>query len=293
MVIKRLHLELSTNCNLKCPFCLHRTSGNYSIDFDSLCSNVLNKEYLYETRCIDLIGAYGDSIFHPRFMEIAERIVQETSEECLIQIATNGNAHDGYWWRNLAILLEGRGYVVFTLDGLKGSHELHRNSDFDTVYGNMSEFISSGGKAVWKFIVFEHNQHQIGIARQKAIDLGAEFHIQMSREYNTILRTPTIDVREAKTNDNKSCSFLEDSYYVGADGIVSPCCLYSTFDRIPTLFDSFTSKQKIAFLKNLKYLNIADNNIKEIVSSDYFKQIRSSLGSFEICKNNCSFMEFE
>jgi hypothetical protein len=45
---------------------------------------------------------------------------------------------------------------------------------YDTVIRNAQAFIDAGGRAQWNFIVFEHNQHQIELARRLSDDLGFE-----------------------------------------------------------------------------------------------------------------------
>ena len=42
---------------------------------------------------------------------------------------------------------------------------------------NLSTFINAGGKAEWKYLIFEHNKHQVDDAKQLAKSLGVETFI--------------------------------------------------------------------------------------------------------------------
>jgi len=45
---------------------------------------------------------------------------------------------------------------------------------------NTQAFIRAGGKAQWNYIVFEHNEHQVELARQLSIDMGFETFLPRS-----------------------------------------------------------------------------------------------------------------
>ena len=63
--------------------------------------------------------------------------------------------------------------VTFGIDGLADTHFIHRpNTDFNKIISNAESFIKGGGKAVWQFIIFKNNQHQIEEAKELAKNIG-------------------------------------------------------------------------------------------------------------------------
>ena len=71
--------------------------------------------------------------------------------------------------------------VNFSIDGLEDTNQLYRiNTDYNKIIENAQAFIDAGGEAIWKFIIFEHNQHQVEQAKERAKQMGF-------REFSTLV----------------------------------------------------------------------------------------------------------
>jgi sulfatase maturation enzyme AslB (radical SAM superfamily) len=97
---------------------------------------------------------------------------------------TNGSARQEDWWIELASVL-GKGYVIFSIDGLEDTNHLYRKgTNFERIIKNAKAFIDAGGRAVWEYIVFAHNEHQVEEARNLADELGFEkFQVKKSARF--------------------------------------------------------------------------------------------------------------
>jgi hypothetical protein len=73
----------------------------------------------------------------------------------------------------MAEIIGGYGQVDFNIDGLEDTNHLYRkNTEFVKIIKNAKAYIDAGGRAVWNYIVFEHNQHQIKQAQELSDSLG-------------------------------------------------------------------------------------------------------------------------
>jgi len=169
MEVKTIHVEASTFCNSRCPLCPRNLYGynisgvypevNLSLDtFEKILINYPNRNYVYFN------GNLGDPMMNP---EIAS-LTGITS--CLTSITTNGSIGRKETWENLA---QQKIHVTFSIDGLEDTNHLYRQ---DVLWSKIMErvdwYVSAGGKATWKFIIFRHNQHQIEQARTMSKNLG-------------------------------------------------------------------------------------------------------------------------
>jgi MoaA/NifB/PqqE/SkfB family radical SAM enzyme len=91
-----------------------------------------------------------------------------------ISLSTNGSGRNPQWWSDLAKTMIGKNdYVVFAIDGLDDTNHLYRrNTNWEVIMQSVNTFIKAGGRAIWSYLVFEHNQHQVEKANSMAEKLG-------------------------------------------------------------------------------------------------------------------------
>lgn len=175
--IKALHLELTTRCNARCPMCMRNYrgsdyNGGYPLTELSLnhIKQIFNTDFLQNIESINFNGNLGDFGLARDAIKIVEYFLKNSTAN--ISIETNGSIQSPDWWAQLA---NSRITILFALDGLADTHGLYRQgTSWQKVIDNASEFIKAGGNAVWKFIPFEHNKHQIEECEKLSKQLGFE-----------------------------------------------------------------------------------------------------------------------
>jgi len=180
--VRHVHLEISSLCNAECPLCPRNLHGypynggyverNLSL---SDVKKIFEPEFLSQLNEININGNFGDIVMNPDAVDIITYFRQHNST-CHVSISTNAGARNQEFWTRLAQL---NCRIFFCLDGLEDTHSLYRkNTLYSTVLNNAKVFIQAGGEAWWKMIKFDHNRHQIDIARQLSQDLGfADFQL--------------------------------------------------------------------------------------------------------------------
>jgi hypothetical protein len=166
--IKRLHVELSSDCNAACPNCARHPTGSYYINPTikkgskwtiEETKKRLPSEDLKDLEFIHINGVFGDFITNNDAIPII-RYFRESAPSAFISCNTNGSARNKKWWSELGSIPNIN--VTFALDGLSDTHHLYRrDTDWHTIIENATTYINAGGYATWQMIVFEHNKHQI------------------------------------------------------------------------------------------------------------------------------------
>lgn len=197
--IKKLHLEISSNCQASCPMCVRNHHGgieNPRLNVSDLglgfFKNNIGDEFLKQLDSIMFCGNFGDPILNQELIPILEYIVS-CNADIRIDLHTNGSARSVDWWIQLATALPKNHVVHFALDGLEDTHHLYRvGTSFNKIIDNAKAFIAHGGRARWVYIIFKHNEHQVELARQMATDLG--FESFQEKETSRFMNDPTFDV---------------------------------------------------------------------------------------------------
>ena len=289
-------IEVTSYCNAKCPFCI-RTFVNFKPKHMDL--EIIKKLPFERIGCVLLIGNKGDAIFYDRLNELLSYIIENF--KCEIRIFTNASAHNVDWWKNLWKIIQGRGCIIYALDGLKDTHSLYRiGTKFDKIIENVEAFNKAGGYSICQFIKFKHNEHQIDDIRKLIYKIGSKtLWIKESRAYNDVLKRPEGNATKSELckqqNDNTPiiCKFLEQhSFYISVDGEVRPCCFMGDDDFNSDLFHNLIRDIKypqhiIAYKRDPKRLNLKYYSVEEILRSDYFKAITKNYKKLTRCNERC------
>ena len=189
--IKTLELELSSNCNAGCPFCLRNFNGadvnrGYKVNSWTIdqFKQAFSPEFLSQLETVILEGNFGDPAMCMDMLPIV-KYIRQNNPMAAIEIYTNGSLRTPDWWATLALY---KPTVYFALDGLQGSHELHRiNTDWNKIIDNAKSFISQGsGTAVWRLVKLSTNVLELPACRKLSEELGFDrFEIFNDSRVNT------------------------------------------------------------------------------------------------------------
>jgi sulfatase maturation enzyme AslB (radical SAM superfamily) len=92
--------------------------------------------------------------------------------QCGTSVVTNGGIGNENTWVRLA---QQKVEIIFSIDGLEDTNHLYRQDVvWDKVMERVKWFTSNGGRAIWKWVVFRHNYHQIDTAKKLSKKLGFE-----------------------------------------------------------------------------------------------------------------------
>lgn len=240
-----LHVEPTTRCNAWCPGCSRNNNGFGLTDF---VVEDLNPEILaitikeYNITSVQLCGNLGD----PCAAKNIDAQLDMLTGINRLQIHTNGSLRKPKWWRDLASQFAHLEQfdVWFAIDGIGDTHSYYRQgTNYDRVIENAQAFIEGGGSAVWQFIPFKHNQHQIKDCIKLSQQLGFKrFEFIRNARYGKDARhystgkpldiepwTRDTDYNRrytiSDTVNPKDCMHLSiPSIYLSATGLVTPCC---------------------------------------------------------------------
>ena len=185
---RRIRLEASSICQLRCPCCSNTTKAIQPVvgsgflkpsDFQKL---VDSSPWISE---IELTN-YGEMFLNPDLLEIIKYAYRRN----VILRADNGanlnhvkeEVFEGlvkYRFRSITCSLDGASNETYRIYRVGGN--------FETVIENIKKinhfkkkYRSKYPLLTWQFVVFGHNEHEIPIARKMARDLDMEFRPKLS-----------------------------------------------------------------------------------------------------------------
>ncbi len=175
--IKSVHLEITSKCNAKCPMCLRTVCGgetNPQLPLVELSLDEIEKifpvSWISQLQRMYMCGNYGDPIVARDTLEVFQYF-RQANPKIHLAMFTNGSAQNEVWWQKLAQVVD---LVHFSVDGLEDTNHLYRRgTQFSTIIKNIKAYQKAGGKFVWDFIVFKHNEHQVDEVKALALELGA------------------------------------------------------------------------------------------------------------------------
>lgn len=181
---RRLNIDSSTRCNLLCPGC-YRTksvqSENRPWDITDMPMEYFHSLVRPENRIFALTYnfALSDPIYSGVLIEQLE-YVKDLEHRPRMILSTNGSGRSVAWWENLASLLTPRDIVEFSIDGLQDTNSIYRvNAKWDSIIEGIKTLRANSDCNIgWRYVVFEHNYHQVKEAKELAKHLHLDaFHV--------------------------------------------------------------------------------------------------------------------
>lgn len=174
---RRVTIDSSSRCNLSCPGCgrtqdiKNKKNGSISDMPMEYFVALMREENKLTNLTYNL--ALSDPIYSGVFLEQMEYL-NSLSYRPKVNISTNGSGRTKTWWKRLANVLDINDRVEFAIDGLKDTNHIYRvNSKWDSIILGINELRNNwDGEMMWRYVIFEHNYHQIKQAKQLAKDLG-------------------------------------------------------------------------------------------------------------------------
>lgn len=307
--IEAVHMEISEKCNISCLMCDRNMNGgkvNPYLKNRDLPFKVIEKAFkpglIQQLNRVTFCGNYGDPILASDLIP-SLRYFRKHNEYIKLGIITSGCSRPPHWWEELAKVVT---TVRFSIDGLEDTHKVYRKGAiWSLIIKNAKTYIDAGGYAIWDYLVFGHNEHQVEEARQLSEELGfREFVVKKTGRFFSNAKLKGKDEHKGLTkpkleqNVNESlkredeiverygsmekylnqteikCKVLNNKeIYVSAEGIVLPCCwlagqMYKWY--LPP------KSAQVWELMDKKDLNIHNSSIQEIFNSGIFDEIRET-----------------
>lgn len=278
--IKSIHFELSNRCNASCPMCTRTNNPSVlnnpsDITYTSF-KKFITPEILENLEQIKFCGNLGDPALCKDTLKIHEYITKHNPNIRLI-FSTNGGIRSEEFWHSLSkyYITNPNSLTQFCIDGLSDTNHIYRvGVKWQKVMKNLQAFISGGGKAVWMFIPFFHNEHQVEKARELAKELGIDFIVKASARFDGVNKRngiypptdPQYRADEFQTEGELKCvSKLRSEVYVDSFGRLFPCCWTATRDHIQ------------------------NNSLHERDLYTIYNEFESSMGSYvPVCAERCT-----
>lgn len=179
-MIKKVELEITSDCNAACPGCA-RTLNSDLLQINSFSFEDLQRIFPpqdYTGVEFKFCGVLGDPIVNPDFLHMVEYLT-DLGGYC--EVSTNGGYNTADWWRKLGAIAakhSGLVHVHFCIDGHKETNHIYRvNTKWNIVERNIAAFAETAPEhnATWVYIVFDHNEHELETAKTHATVLGFDF----------------------------------------------------------------------------------------------------------------------
>ena len=295
--IKQLTTELTFRCNAKCPAChrwkplrINLNEAKYTISLERF-QQLFNPDLLDNLQWLVLNGNFGDSIMNKQFREIISYV---KSRGTRLLIHTNGGIHNKDYWNDVGNILTKDDIINFDLDGLQDTHHIYRiNTKFNKVLSNARAVIDSSNAQVhWKYIVFEHNKHQIEEARKIAKQTGFTTFSTVKTSRDVFAPKSGQFIHSKKTREYQEaerkihCVWGDwGKWYVSPNGLVFRCCWTG---------GHYFDKQNDRFYYPPEFerlFNGFEVPIQKIISYNYWNKLQQFLQgydrSFKLCKSQC------
>lgn len=287
--IKHVHVEVSSGCNASCPNCPRNVHGGYLVPtFEvqtmnfQMFKSVFDVDFVKQLDRIKFCGNYGDPIAASDLPKMLEYLF-ECNPEFYVDVNTNSGIRSTAWWSRIGELSSKYDlHIIFSIDGLEDTNHIYRKGVvWRKLESNFKAFISAGGKAIWDFLVFRHNEHQVEIARNMSKEYGfTEFRIKRPLGFSSYeLATPQMLVIDKE--GNLDYIIYESSKYVNEQKVTHTATRNDKFKfSANDYMNNMNARRDTDFTNSFSFL---DNTEISCITKNYKEVYVSAAGDVYPC----------
>lgn len=177
--IRQVHLEITDKCNAACPMCVRNIYGGadspclryVEITLDDF-KTIFPEDFLKKLYKLEMCGNFGDPMIARDTIKIF-KYIKSINHDVMLTMHTNASGRNPQWWQDLGSVMQGISEVRFSIDGLEDTNHIYRRrTKWNKIMSAAENFIAAGGNAVWEYLIFKHNQHQVIRAELTASKMG-------------------------------------------------------------------------------------------------------------------------
>ena len=265
MQYKKIYLEITNQCNLKCDFCIQNKRHSKFMekkDFLIILDKIKDyTNYLY-------FHVLGEPLLHP---SINDFIDEAHNKNFLINITTNGylitRIKDNKNIRQLNI----------SLHSFDDKYLVSIDNYLDNIFNTVDKLIKNNtyiSLRLWvknkyhEYIIDKINEHYKTNISYDVKDYKINDYLFINNFHEFIWP----DLNNEYYNEEGTCYALKDHIGILVDGTIIPCCL----DTLGTI----------------NFGNIFTTNLEDIINSDRYKNMLECFKSNKKCEELCKHCNF-
>ena len=243
-----IRLEAASYCQLRCPSCPTTTQAIRPAVAGALLPFREFRRLLDDNpflRSVELSN-YGEAFLNPALLQMLEYAFRKGVR---LTLQNGANLNDvspevleglvRYRFQALRCSIDGASPETYRQYRRRGSFE-QVIENIRTINRHKAELGSPEPQLIWQFIVFGHNEHEIGTARQKAAELGMDFQLKLNwdetfspiRDRERVRREARLAAvtreehrqRTGQMYAQSICRQLWTQPQINADGTMLGCC---------------------------------------------------------------------
>ncbi|MBT4795485.1 MAG: radical SAM protein [Candidatus Marinimicrobia bacterium] len=160
MLVLDVELELTTLCNARCPLC-YRNYKEFEKRYPEtkvrdIKDVIAQLETFPDLEWVRLVGTISEPTLYKHFFELVTYI---KSRDIKIEICTNGDTNNEFWWAELAQIMNSDDRVFFSICGsTQELHEIYREGTrLDKIIKNAAAFRTEDKNDYAQCIRFDYN----------------------------------------------------------------------------------------------------------------------------------------
>lgn len=317
--VKKIQMEITNYCNARCPACAREkiVLGKMDAPILGLNNNYITYEQFVSwfdkddwsnLLLLDFCGNIDEPTTNPDLLKIVKWVMENKNfmPYQKLNISTNGGTRNIDFWKELGDMsnfyMSPKGtkriQVNFGIDGLEDTNHIYRkNVKWEKLQTNFRTYIKAGGRAVWQFIYFDHNEHQDEEVKQRSIDEGFEkIKWRNTRRENRGDTKPAKNEKFIKNTTKpkqkivcKACFRpnyfgLDTGLFITNKGHVMPCCWLGTEARLKEVYDTYGYQYDVTD-------NLLDGkkSFKDILNSEWYSNLHKTIiaETWQACTKHC------